>query len=151
MSGILREMALGLCAVSLISAAAQAAAGKGRQTAAVRLIEAMAAALVLLAPLGKAAPQLPDLQAQTQDALSAVQESADRMTARQVERYIEDEAAARGISCTAQAECEAADGVFYLRSLRLRFAQSVSEEERQAFRQEMAQAFRLEPDEIGEA
>ena len=80
-----------------------------------------------------------------------MQESADRMTARQVERYIGDEAAARGISCTAQAECETADGVFYLRSLRLRFAQSVPEEERQAFRQEMAQAFRLEPDEIGEA
>ena len=150
MSDILKSWALGLCAVGLLSAAAQAAAGRGRQTAAIRLLEAMAAALVLLAPLRNAALRLPDAWESAADGFSAVQETADRLTAKQVEAYIEAEAAARGITCTAQAKCETADGVFYLRALRLRCSPETAQEEKDAFKQEMAQAFRIDADTIAE-
>ncbi len=151
MSEILKSWALGLCAVSLLSAAAQAAVGKGRQTAALRLVEAMAAALVLLVPLRTVRIVLPDLGSDLSDSLSAVQADADRLTARQVEIYIENEAAARGLSCTAQAACETADGVFYLHALRLHYALDAACEEKAAFAQAMAQAFGLDPEKIVEA
>ena len=144
MSEILKSWALGLCAVSLLSAAAQAAAGRSRQTAGVRFAEAMAAALVILAPLRGGAVILPELRPDPGTALTGVQAEADRLTARQVEEYIEAEAAARGIDCRACAECETADGAFFLRTLRLEYGQTVTDGEKEAFTREMAQAFRLD-------
>ncbi|MBQ3880408.1 MAG: hypothetical protein II727_08895 [Oscillospiraceae bacterium] len=127
MSEILKSWVLGLCAVSLLSAAAQAAVGKGKYADLLRLIAALSAAIVIAAPVraGRAALAREIGDVQTFFSLSRAPDSAkaqaDALTARQIEAYIAALGEELGAECTAKAECESDDGVFYLRALRVHF------------------------------
>lgn len=150
MSGIISAWVLGVCAVSLITSAAGAAVGEGRQAGILRLIGAAATVLVLLTPLKSGDADLKEEFQIFRDAFSESAEleeiamQAGTMAAQHIQAYIMQQAEAQGIACSVQAQCSYTDGAFYLESCRIVYQTQLPAEEQTAFEENMAQALGID-------
>lgn len=146
MSEIIRTWVLGICAVSLITAAASAAVGEGRQAGILRLIGAAATVLVLLAPLKSTDADLYEEFNAFRDAFSESTEleeirvQAGEMAAQRIESYILKQAQQQAITCDAQARCTYTDGAFYLDSCCIVYQTQLTAAQQAAFEESIAQA-----------
>ena len=146
MSEVISTWVLGICAVCLVTAAASAAVGEGRQAGVLRLIGAAATVLVLFAPLNS---QDLDLDQEfsafraafsESDALDEMKAQAGEMAAQHIEAYIMQQAGLQGIACDVQVQCAYTDGAFCLELCRIVYAPQVQEAVRTAFEEAIAQA-----------
>ena len=150
MSGIISAWVLGICAVSLITCAASAAVGEGRQAGILRLIGAAATVLVLLTPLKSGDAGLKEEFQAFRDAFSESTQleeitiQAGTMAAQHIQAYIMQQAEAQGIACSVQAQCRYTDGAFYLDSCCIAYQTQLSAAERTAFEENMARALGID-------
>lgn len=128
MSEVIRVWVLGICAVSLITAAATAMLGEGKASVAVRLAGTAAIVLVILFPLKENRPDLTDEfsafahRLAAPDVLNEMTAQAGDECARSIETYIAELAAEQNIVCKPQVDCRITDGAVYLETCRLEFS-----------------------------
>ncbi len=154
MSEIISTWVLGICAVSLITAAASAAVGEDRQAGVLRLIGAAATVWILFAPLKADGVNWSQEFAAFQntlietEALHEMTQQAQEMAAQRIEAYIEQEAEQNGIICTVQAACNYTEGAFYLEFCQITYETPLQEQERMAFETKIAQALGVDKESI---
>ena len=147
MTQLIRNWALGICAVSLFSCLAMAAVGDSRLKNVIKLITAAAVAAVLLSPFHTW--QTPDAPASAavplpQADMDELRRSAERMCEQRIEQYVSELAESRGIACSCRAKCSYKDGRFSLEQCTVVFGKDYDDAYRRAFIAEAAKGIGID-------